>query len=122
MKTALGSAAMVVLLGIAGASAQDVNLTGRYVCVQVCQYGLVGQPAYITQNGWELNLINEAGQPTRGWFNWGGRLWADNWQQGAVYSPDGMTVQFDRGAVWQRDIAPAVVVQPGPVRRVRPVR
>ena len=111
MKTALASVAILVSLGLSNVAAQNVNLTGQYICVQACQAGLVGQPAYITQNGWELNLVNEAGQPSRGWFNWGGRLWADNWDQGAVYSPDGMMVQFDRGTVWQRYVPPPVRVR-----------
>ena len=46
------------------ASAQSVNLTGAYRCVQACRGGLVGNPAYITQNGPELNLLNEAGEPS----------------------------------------------------------
>ena len=118
MKTALTSAAILVLLGAGGASAQNVNLTGQYVCVQLCQ-GAPGSFAYITQNGWDLNLVNEAGQPSRAWFNWGGRIWADAWQQGAVYSPDGMRVQFDGGSVWERYVAPPVVLTPPPRRRVR---
>ena len=116
MKSALTSVAMLVLLGGADASAQGVNLTGRYICVQQCQGGLIGRSAFITQNGWELNLVNEAGQPSRGWFNWGGRLWADNWNVGAVYSPDGMMVQFDNGAVWQRFIPPPVPIVVRPMR------
>jgi ribosomal protein L31E len=30
----------------------------------------------------------------------------------AVYSPDGMTIQFDNGTIWQRDVGPP----PAPVR------
>jgi hypothetical protein len=107
---------MLVLLGTASASAQDVNLTGRYICVQQCQGGVPGLSTFITQNGWELNLVNEVGQPSRGWFNWGGRLWADNWNEGAVYSPDGMTVQFDNGAVWHRFVPPPVPLVAYPMR------
>src|SRR5215471_5620420 len=97
------------------ASAQDMNLSGRYVCVQGCATDPPEQFAYVTQNGWNLNLVNEAGQPSRAWVDWPGRIWADNYQQGAIVSPDGMVIQFDRGAVWQRDLGePPVVV----VRRV----
>jgi hypothetical protein len=28
----------------------------------------------------------------------------DALNQGAVFSPDGMIIQFDRGTVWQRDL------------------
>ena len=34
------------------------------------------------------------------------RIWAESWNVGAVYSPDGMTIQFDNGTVWQRDVGP----------------
>ena len=59
--------------------------------------------AYIAQKRWTLNLINEAGQPSQGWFNWftPGRIWAVNCNEGAVVSSDGLGIQFDRGAVWQ---------------------
>jgi hypothetical protein len=41
-----------------------------------------------------------------------GHLWAENWGEGAVFSPDGLIVQFDNGSVWQRVI-------PAPVAQVR---
>jgi hypothetical protein len=87
-------------LGITAASAQVLApLSGQYQCIQNCSGpGL----AYVTQNGWELNLVNEVGQPSRGWIDYPGHIWAQSWNQGAVYSPDGLTIQFDNGAVWQR--------------------
>jgi len=98
------------------ASAQDVNLSGRYVCVQGCAIASPEQFAYVTQNGWNLNLVNEAGQPSRAWVDWPGRIWADNYHDGAIVSPDGMVIQFDHGTVWQRDLGlpPAVLVRRGP--------
>ncbi len=87
-----------------GASAQILNLTGTYRCVQMCRGDL---PAYITQNGSELNLLTEAGVPSRAWPDWyhpASRLWIDAFDQGAVYSPDGMLIQFDNGTIWQRDL------------------
>lgn len=96
---------LLIALASANASAQVLNLSGRYRCVQGCVGGLSG-PAYVTQNGWELNLVNEAGQPSRAWVDWPGHLWAQYWDEGAVYSPDGMTIQFDHGAVWVRDVEP----------------
>ena len=68
-----------------------------------------GWPAYVTQNGWNINLLNEAGQPSRAWFRWRGRIWAENWNEGAVYSPDGMILQFDRGTIWQRYLGEPVL-------------
>lgn len=97
----------VTTSAVTGASAQSVNLSGRYKCIQVCRWGLVGGPAYVTQNGPDLNLLNEAGEASRAWADWFApetRIWIDRWDEGAVYSPDGMTIQFDNGSVWQRDL------------------
>ena len=101
-KIILLSAAMAALT-IASANAQVLNLSGRFRCVQNCAGGSPG-PAYVTQNGWEINLVNEVGQPSRAWVDWPGHIWAKYWNEGAIYSPDGMTIQFDRGTVWQRDL------------------
>jgi hypothetical protein len=91
------------------ASAQPVNLTGVYRCIQACRSGLVGNFAYVTQNGPDLNLLNEAGDAARAWPDWfspATRIWIDRWNEGAVYSPDGMLIQFDSGTIWQRDLDP----------------
>ncbi|GLR88024.1 hypothetical protein [Bradyrhizobium iriomotense] len=96
-------------------SAQALNLTGVYKCVQMCRGNL---PAQITQNGTELNVLTEAGQPSRAWPDWywpASRIWIDAFNQSAVYSPDGMLIQFDNGTIWQRDL-PAVLP---PARRRR---
>jgi len=69
----------------------------------------------VTQNGWELNMVNDVGQPSRAWVNYPGRLWIDRLQEGAIYSPDGMTIQFDHGTIWQR----AVELPPPPPPRRR---
>ncbi len=98
------TAILVVLgaLGITSASAQ-VLLSGEYQCVQNC----VGPGvAHVTQNGFELNLVNEVGQPSRAWIDYPGHIWVQYWNEGAVYTPDGMTIQFDRGSVWQRVVEP----------------
>ena len=105
---------IVVLLATTGASAQSLNLTGVYKCIQVCRGDL---PAYITQNGAELDLLTEAGIPSRAWPDWfypASRIWIDAYNIGAVYSPDGTLIQFDNGTIWQRDVPP-----PPPVRRRR---
>jgi len=101
--------AMLAFLVASEASAQSVNLTGTYKCVEACRAGLAGYSAFITQNGPDLNLLNEAGQPSRAWPDWfapATRIWIDAWNEGAVYSPDGMTIQFDNGTIWQRDLGP----------------
>src|SRR5882672_1613951 len=101
----------------AAASAQTVNLTGTYRCIVGCRAAPVGSLAYVTQNGWNLNLVNEAGQPSRAWPDATApmtKIWADAWNQSAVYSPDGMTIQFDNGTIWRRDMGP-----PPPSRVVR---
>jgi len=96
--------AMLAALAATDASAQGINLTGQFRCVQLCAAGLQGQPAFVTQNGSNLNLLNEAGEPSRAWIDWSGHIWADSWHEGALFSADGMTIQFDRGTIWQRDL------------------
>jgi hypothetical protein len=82
---------------------QVLNVSGQFQCIQGCAGGVPGL-AFVTQNGWELNLVNELGQPTRAWIDWPGHIWTQSWNEGAVYSPDGMTIQFDNGTVWQRSL------------------
>ena len=59
----VGLFAVVALIAMASteASTQVLNLSGPYRCVQGCVEGLIGQPAFITQNGWDMRLVNEAG-------------------------------------------------------------
>jgi hypothetical protein len=104
-------AAWAALL-VTDANAQ-VDLTGRYRCVQGCVDAGSGQPAFVTQNGRDLNMVNEVGHPTRAWIDFVGHIWAENWNEGAIYSPDGLVIQFDRGTVWQRELE---VVPPPPGR------
>jgi len=104
--------ALGALAAAANASAQAVgtqfwipNLSGVYRCVHNCAgRGL----AHLTQSGGELNLTNEIGQPSRAWIDGPGQIWAQAWNEGAVYSPDGFTIQFNSGSVW-------VLVDPTPV-------
>jgi hypothetical protein len=106
--------AAVVVSAASPARAQDVNLTGRYLCIQNCVAMEPGRFAFVTQNGRELNVVNEAGMASRAWFDYPGRIWVDRAQVGAVYSPDAMTIQFDNGTVWQRalELLPAPIVAP----------
>jgi len=124
MKRMLSAVAMAAALVATDASAQGVNLTGPFRCVHLCAGGLVGTPAFVTQYGWELNLLNEVGQPVRAWVDWPGHIWIEQWNQGAIYSPDGISIQFDRGTVWQRDLGQfdiePVPVRPRPVVTPRP--
>ena len=102
MKVILSLAAtMMMALVATDASAQGVNLTGRWRCVELC-LGPPGSFAFITQNGWELNIVNDAGEPSRAWVDYPGRIWVERANQGAIYSPDGTTLQFDRGSIWRR--------------------
>ena len=101
---------------ITPASGQVLNMSGQYLCVAGCAGGLMG-PAVVTQNGWDLNLVNELGQPTRAWIDWPGHIWAQSWNEGAIYSPDGMTIQFDNGTVWQRNIGLLVLPLAPPYHR-----
>jgi hypothetical protein len=108
--------AMLAAVAATEASAQPVNLTGTYRCVQMCRPGFVNYLAHVTQNGPDLNLLNEAGEPARAWPDWfapATRIWIEAWNEGAVYSPDGMQIQFDNGTIWLRDLGPP----PPPPRR-----
>lgn len=101
-------------LAASGASAQSVNLTGTYQCIQMCRGDML---AYVTQNGASLNLLTEAGVATRAWPDWYApmsRLWIDLYNISAVYTRDGMAIQFDNGTIWQRYVPPP---PPPPVRR-----
>jgi hypothetical protein len=112
MKVLLSLVAVLGALAATKASAQGVDLSGPYRCVQMCQEGFAG-PALVTQRGWDMNMVNEAGVPSRAWIDRPGHIWAPGWNQGAIYSPDGMVIQFDRGTVWQRDLGePEVVLVP----------
>ena len=113
MRVVLSAVAMTAAVIATDASAQGVNLSGRWRCVELCQ-GPPGSFAYITQNGWEMNVVNDAGMASRAWLDYPGRIWVRAANQGAIYSPDGSTLQFDGGAVWQR--APEL---PPPPRRRR---
>jgi hypothetical protein len=103
MNKGLAAIAILTVLMATNVSAQvqGVDLNGRYQCVLLCS-GAPGSPAFITQNGWELNILNDVGEPSRAWVNYPGRIWVDRANEGAIYSPDGLRIQFDRGTIWQR--------------------
>ena len=109
----------VAACAASGASAQPlINLTGTYVCVQMCRGGNMGFPAYVTQNGDAVNLVTETGESYRAWPDWSApdsRIWIEARNEGAIYSPDGLRIQFDDGRVWQRDIGPPLIVRRAPV-------
>ena len=120
MRVGFLAAAALLAMTSTETSAQVLNLSGPYRCVQGCTEGLIDQPAFITQRGWDLNLVNEAGMPSRAWIDRPGHIWVDSLREGAVYSVDGMTIQFDRGTVWQRDLAALTPVVPVPSVVPRP--
>jgi hypothetical protein len=112
MKMMLGAVFAFSVLAATDASAQAV-ISGPYQCVQNCQGpGL----ANVTQNGWDLNLVNEAGAPSRAWIDYPGHFWADYYNMGAVYSPDGVRIQFDNGTVWVHYVPPPPPPPPPPRR------
>ena len=92
------------------ASGIGPGLSGQFQCIAGCT-GVAGL-AFVTQNGWDLNLVNEIGQPSRAWIDYPGHIWVQSWNEGAVYSADGMTIQFDNGTVWAKNV---ILVVP-PVR------
>jgi hypothetical protein len=101
--------ALIVACGVAAFSAPafadpPMNVDGVYRCVQLCQPGYEGARAYVGQSGWEVNLVNEAGEAATGYIQWPRRIWSDRWDRGAMVSPDGMKIQFDDGKVWIREL------------------
>ena len=103
----IGAVAATVFAG--GASAQSINLTGTYRCIQDCSNGSLGAPAFVTQNGENVNLVTETGDSYRAWPDVtapNSRIWIEARNEGAVYSPDGLRVQCHDGRVWQRDFGP----------------
>jgi hypothetical protein len=112
MKALFGSIALLAALAASPASAQVLNLTGRWQCVALC-LGAPGGFGFITQNGWNLNIVNDAGIPSRAWVDYPGHIWVDRANEGAIYSPDGFTLHFDRGTIWQR--APELPPPPPPL-------
>ena len=100
---------LLATCAVTGASAETVNLTGTYRCIEMCRDGAIGAPTFVTQNGDAVNLTTETGESYRAWPDWNAplsRIWIDARGEGAVYSPDGMRIQFDDGRVWQRDLGP----------------
>ena len=118
MKAVTALIAMSIAAAASPALAQDVNLTGRYQCIQNCVAIEPGRFAFVTQYGRDMNIVNEAGNASRAWRDYPGRIWVDRAQVGAVYSPDGMMIQFDNGTIWQR----AVELPPPPPPLVVPRR
>ena len=81
------------------------NLSGLYRCVRGCAGPQVGR---IVALGRQLVLAGPNGQSIRAWIDWPGHIWVPTLNEGAVYSPDGFTIQCERGSVW-------VLVDPQPI-------
>ena len=109
VQTAVAAPAVQTVVTPVVASGVGPGLSGQFQCIAGCAGG---GPAFVTQNGWDLNLVNEIGQPSRAWVDWPGHIWVQSWNEGAVYSADGMTIQFDNGSVWAKNV---ILVVP-PVR------
>jgi hypothetical protein len=111
VQTAVATPAVETIAAPLVSSGIGPGLSGQFRCIAGCAGGLAG-PAFVTQNGWDLNLVNEIGQPSRAWIDYPGHIWVQSWNEGAVYSTDGMTIQFDNGTVWAKNV---ILVVP-PVR------
>jgi hypothetical protein len=114
MKALFTAIVLSATLAASGASAQGANLSGRWQCMAQC-LGPPGGFAFITQNGWELNIVNDVGIASRAWEDYPGHIWIERVNMGALYSPNGFTLQFDNGTIWQR----APELPPPPPPRVR---
>jgi hypothetical protein len=111
VQTAVATPAVQTIAAPVIAPGVGLGLSGQFQCIAGCAGGSAG-PAFVTQNGWDLNLVNEIGQPSRAWIDWPGHIWVQGWNEGAIYSTDGMTIQFDNGTVWAKSV---ILVVP-PVR------
>jgi hypothetical protein len=109
MKARIAALTVLSALAVTGAAAQGVDLSGQYRCVQNCRGT---GPVSVTQSGRDLRLVDESGVPSAAWIDWPGHIWSKSWNEGAIFPPDGVTIQFDRGTVWQRDLGarPYIVV------------
>jgi hypothetical protein len=58
---------LLAACAVTGASAETVNLTGTYRCIQNCRDGMLGTPTFVTQNGESVNLTTETGESYRAW-------------------------------------------------------
>jgi hypothetical protein len=103
VQTAVATPAVQTIAAPVVAPGVGPGLSGQFQCIAGCAGGSPG-PAFVTQNGWDLNLVNEIGQPSRAWIDWPGHIWVQSWNEGAVYSTDGMTIQFDIGTVWAKSV------------------
>jgi hypothetical protein len=99
-------AGLAALLSTQALAQAPINLSGHYICVRGCAAGLPGGSAFITQNGTEMNVVNETGAASRAWVDWPGHIWVPDYNQGAMFTPNGMVIQFDHGEVWQRALPP----------------
>jgi hypothetical protein len=63
----------------------------------------------------KINIRRPARTSWPDWFAPETRIWADAWNMGAVYTPDGMLIQFDNGTIWERDLG--LPPPPPPPRR-----
>lgn len=109
VQTAVATPAVQTIAAPVVAPGVGPGLSGQFQCIAGCAGG---GPAFVTQNGWDLNIVNEVGQPSRAWIDYPGHIWVQSWNEGAVYSTDGMTIQFDNGTVWAKSV---ILVVP-PVR------
>jgi len=110
VQSAVATPVMQTVPAPIAAAGAGPGLSGQFQCIAGCAG--VAAPAFVTQNGWDLNLVNEIGQPSRAWIDYPGHIWVQSWNEGAVYSADGMTIQFDNGTVWAKSV---ILVVP-PVR------
>jgi hypothetical protein len=58
VQTAVAAPAVQTVVTPVVASGVGPGLSGQFQCVAGCAGGLPG-PAFVTQNGWDLNLVNE---------------------------------------------------------------
>ena len=77
------------------------NISGEYVCTAVCNPS-VGSRAFINQSGFNLSLINGAGQVSTGSVTGVTSIYASTWRLDAAILNNCQELWFTNGSVWLR--------------------
>jgi len=111
MKMALSVACLMAAISAPALADRSLNVDGVDRCMHLCVPGYEGARAYVGQSGSQVNLVSESGDAAIGHIEWPRRIWSDQWDKGAMVSPEGIKIQFDHGEVWIREM-PVIQYRP----------
>jgi hypothetical protein len=79
------------------------NLTGTWICREICPAGGAGRLASIAQNGRQLTFTNEGGQVSGGYFDGPATVIATQWNNTRANVADGgREIRWANGTIWVR--------------------